>query len=75
MEVSARGTLEKQQLHSRVAELERENARLRNTVVGLGALVADAQQQGFIAAVRPTAQETQGTLEQRLEAQRGAVTP
>lgn len=53
-QVSARGMMEKQALQQRVAELERECSRLRNTVVGLGALVADAQSQGFIAAVRPT---------------------
>lgn len=47
---TARGALDREGAQVRVNQLEAENARLQRTVVGLGALVAEACMQGYIQA-------------------------
>lgn len=47
---SARSTLQRQETTGRIDELERENKQLRETVIGLGALVAQAHAAGFVQA-------------------------
>lgn len=49
-EQSARGALKIQQFEARIQQLEQENRQLRETVVGLGRLVAAAAATGSIEA-------------------------
>jgi hypothetical protein len=51
-EQSARGALKTQQYEGRIQQLELENQQLRETVVGLGRLVAAAAAAGGIEATR-----------------------
>lgn len=50
---SARSTLRTQATNARVEDLLKENARLRETVVGLGSIVAEAQAAGFVRVSKP----------------------
>lgn len=50
---SARATVKREDEANRVKRLEAENARLQRTVVGLGALVAEACMSGYIQAATP----------------------
>ena len=52
--VSARMTMEREDLIKLVERLSKENESLTRSVVGLGSLVAAAAAQGFIAAQLPS---------------------
>lgn len=54
---SARATMKREEEADRVKRLEAENARLQRTVVGLGALVAEACMKGYIHAATPEGNE------------------
>ncbi len=57
---TARGALEREDGAARVKKLERENARLQRTIVGLGSLVAEAGMQGYIQAATPEGDQHDG---------------
>lgn len=50
---SARTALDREKMEARIKRLEADNAKLRTTVVGLGAIVADAHAAGYIRAASP----------------------
>ena len=50
---SSRGAIDRETSRTRITQLEAEVERLSRTVVGLGALVAQAAMAGYIASHQP----------------------